>query len=107
MKCFRCANEIVELAADDPRRAGTGVSYGYWPVFVVEVLKENSEACRAAVLCWPCVNEVDLDMWLSGDQWDADKPAVPFDQLPIYDHDSDAADEPETYASVIVPARPS
>jgi hypothetical protein len=44
--------------------------------------------------------EIDLDMWLSGDGWDALTPAVPFEKLPALDHDADGCWDVETYEGV-------
>jgi len=107
MRCFRCVNEIVELPSNDPARVSE--HYVYSPAFVVEVLPGGpggaSGECRATVLCWSCMHEVRPDMWLSEEGWDADKPGVPFSQLPIYDHDTDNADEPSTYRDIEVKPR--
>lgn len=51
------------------------------------------------------MHEVRPDMWLSEEGWDADKPAVPFARLPIYDHDADNTDEPSTYQDIEVKPR--
>jgi hypothetical protein len=49
------------------------------------------------------MHTLDIDMWLSEEGWNAGKPAVPFDKLPVYDHDAVLADEPKTYWRVAVP----
>ena len=106
MRCFQCAQEIVELPVDDPARDSE--RYLYAPAFVVEVLPGGPGgapgACRATVLCWTCMNTLDLDMWLSEESWNAGKPAVLFERLPVYDHDAILADEPRTYVSIMVPS---
>ena len=106
MRCFQCAQEIVELPVDDPARDSE--RYLYAPAFVVEVLPGGPGgapgACRATVLCWTCMNTLDLDMWLSEEGWNAGKPAVLFERLPVYDHDAILADEPRTYVSIMVPS---
>lgn len=102
MKCFNCSKEIVELAVDDPARNSD--RYSYMPAFVVEVLPGGPGgtpgACRATVLCWACMDTLGVDMWLSEEGWDSCKPFVLFEQLPIYEHDTPMADEPQTYAHV-------
>jgi hypothetical protein len=50
------------------------------------------------------MNTLDLDMWLSEEGWNAGKPAVLFERLPVYDHDAILADEPRTYVSIMVPS---
>ena len=103
MRCFQCAKEIIELPVDDPARVSE--RYLYTLAFVVEVLPGGPGgepgACRATVLCWACMNTMSVDMWLSEEGWNAGKPAVSFDELPIYDHDATLADEPQTYAHVV------
>ena len=95
MKCFQCAVEIVELT-------------GHEPPYVVEVLPGGpggaGGACRATVLCPECMRILKPDMWLSEEGWDVGKPAVPFATLPIYNHDLPTADDPNTYADVLVPS---
>lgn len=99
-QCFQCRSGIVELAADDPARQSS--YYGYAPAFVLEVLPSrlggSPGACRATVICWRCMHVLDVDVWFSEEGWDANMPAVLFGDLPIYDHNSDGRDDPETYA---------
>ena len=96
MKCFRCARPIVTLPEGDPGRASD--QWHYFPAAVVEVLQGGDERCRCTVLCWTCMHEIDPDLWIRADSWASSAPAVPFDALPFFDHDSPTREEWETYA---------
>ena len=108
MRCFKCANEIVELPEGDPARQSE--DWHYTPAFVVEVLKDRAslgeEGCHCTVVCWTCMHEIQPDMWMAGDDWDAMSPAVPYEKLPPFDHDvdDDSNWNAETYSHVVVPA---
>lgn len=69
--------------------------------YVIEVLPGGLGGgpgpCRATVICQSCFEWLNPDMWLAETGWDATNPAVLFEDLPLYDHDSDVRDEPETY----------
>ncbi len=108
MKCFLCSKDIAELPEGDPRRQSDCVYYS--SAFVIEVLPGAGDfnapgPDRATVLCWSCFHIVQPDCWMSEEGWNAGKPAVLFVDLPLYDHDSEVAEEPETYAHVAVLSR--
>lgn len=100
MRCFRCAKEIVVPPKDDPIYntipAGQDRCY-YFPATVLEVLKDHTDCCNCAVVCWDCFIEIDPDMWISDEGWDGLNPAVPFSKLPVLDHDAENAGEIEVY----------
>jgi hypothetical protein len=104
MRCFKCANEIVELPEGDPARESNRVRYA--PAYVLDVVgggPGGGGPCRAAVVCWTCWNEIEPDMWDAGEYWDARSPAVLFEKLPALDHDAETCWDIETYSNVPVP----
>lgn len=103
MRCFCCAKDIVPLEGKELEETRTRIekedySYGYSPAFVLEVVANaGGIPCRCTVVCWPCVLKIHPDMWESDETWASYKPAVPFDKLPIFDHEGVNRDIPETY----------
>jgi hypothetical protein len=105
MRCFKCAQEITELPEGNPARESA--DWHYTPAFVVEVIgggPAGGGPCRCAVVCWPCMHEIQPDMWMSGEGWDSMAPAVLFEKLPALDHDVETCWDVETYSDVAVPA---
>ena len=86
MRCFRCAEVIVELPENDPKRESD--CYVYFPALMLEVAPETdvNGPYRCTCMCWACFNEYKPDMWSSESEWMSSNPAVPFDKLPEYDY---------------------
>jgi len=92
MRCFWCAETITTLPENDPHREHE--NYSYFPAGVLEVLPGDQggnggddKSCRCTVLCWDCFNKYEPDMWTCETHWNDVKPAVPFNKLPLFDHD--------------------
>ena len=68
-----------------------------WDAAVLDV-HEPDGGCKAAVCCWPCLWELDPDLWISPDLWRSSNPVVPYEHLPDLDHDADRCWEPSSYA---------
>lgn len=106
MKCFCCGNEIVELPEGDPRRRDEDdeAVCHYAPAFVLEVLAGGPgglSGCRAAVICWECLNKINPDMWDCDEYWNARNPVVRFDKLPHFDHDNPKREDPLFYSEFV------
>ena len=105
MRCFRCAKEIVIPPKDDPIYNTIpdppGFCY-FMPGIVLEVLQDCAipdDTCHCAVVCWACFAEIHPDMWIEKRHWTALAPAIPFEKLPVFDHENEQAEEIEIYTS--------
>jgi hypothetical protein len=93
-RCFACGRFTDEVTEEGPTADEAGqvqrVSTGVLDVH------ENGP-CRAAVACWPCFWKTDPDQWITPADWQALSPIIPFDRLPLLDHNHPRAWDPATY----------
>lgn len=98
-RCFACGRFADEISTFEGPTAEEAGQCERWLIGVLDV--HEGGPCRAAVACWPCFWKTDPDLWIRPATWDALKPVVPFERLPLFDHDrSDGKDpeDPATYA---------
>lgn len=66
--CYRCRFTSVE----------------YINFTIQEVFNMGDKITKAAVMCWSCMDEMELDMWSDEEEWMSIAPDVAFDDLPIF-----------------------
>lgn len=45
---------------------------------------DGHSAFRSATVCFECFHRLDPDMWISQEMWEALKPVVSYDDLPVW-----------------------
>jgi len=96
-RCFACGRLTDEVTEGGPSAEDAG-QCERWTTGVLDVVG-GDEACRAAVVCWPCFWKTDPDMWISPAQWDALQPQIPYAQLPLFQHELEPSvgEDPSLY----------
>ena len=101
MKCFCCGLETRREGAPEPKECGgdsaEDCSWAGAVETIIEVVEGDGKPCRCVVVCNPCFHRIHPDMWINRKIWEELKPTVPYDRLPVYDHDAENRDDPMTY----------
>lgn len=94
--CMCCGETIVELPEDHPDRGEAAreqaETWCYATAFVMDIVEPDQD-CRAGVVCWQCFrkNRNDVDMWIDRAIWEAWGSVIPYERLPILDHENEDA----------------
>jgi hypothetical protein len=94
-RCFACGRFTDEVGAEEGPRAEDVGQIERWVTGVIDV--HDEPRCRAAIVCWPCHWKPDPDQWIRPAQWAALGPVVPYERLPLLDHNLPEAWDPATY----------
>src|SRR5689334_1616791 len=95
-RCFACGRFTDEVGLDEGPTADEAGQTSRWSTGVLDV--HDTERCRAAVVCWPCCWRAEPDQWIRPSDWAALMPVIPYEQLPLLDHDLPEAWDPATYS---------
>lgn len=95
-RCFACGRFTDDVGADEGPTADTAGQVHRWTTGVLDVHEHGP--CRAAVVCWPCCWKTDPDQWILPAHWAALHPVVPYERLPLLDHDNPKAWDPAIYS---------
>lgn len=95
LRCFACGRRPGDVT-DGPTADEAG-QCRRWEAGVLDVHETDDRGCRAAVACWACFWRTDPDMWISSECWAALDPVVPYEKLPVFDHDAPNSWDPAAY----------
>ncbi len=95
-RCFACGRFTDEVK-DGPTPDEVAQAER-WETGILDVHSgRKDEPCRAGIACWVCFWKTDPDMWISPEHWIALNPLVPYEKLPVLDHELAYPWEPSLY----------
>lgn len=90
--CWCCGERVLELPEGHPDRGPAArkqaSTWCYMTSVVMDIVEPDAE-CRAGMMCWGCFRKHrnDIDMWIDRGIWEAWGSVIPYERLPILDHE--------------------